>query len=827
MLRTRNSLYVYATVAIVSLLVWLMFRPLMGLLGVWPSEAESVGPTCMLQLLNAAYLLVANGLLVAGILAAAGLFGYRLLSLLGRPGGLDRRRPGEMAVIESGNPTSNPETGRPSAPGDHLPTVWFSVGLGLAALSLAVFLLGWAGFLERWVFVLLLLLMGLSGLGALLRSVRGLRDETVAKVGEARGGSNEQVADGGDKRVGAAGRECSTRRSAWRGGRSGGSRAGDGDGPRAGRSGRQRASRSVAEELDGDGGALSADGKVRPSARGRWLGLLIIPLAMLTLMAAMVPAGVLWAHDGKGYDVLEYHLQLPREYWQAGRVEPVDHNVFSAMPGNAEMLYLLAIVLKGDPIEGMYLGQLLNVALAGLLILGTYVMLRGYSSAGAIAAAVIVAGPQLFFVATNAYVECYMLLMFMLAVGATGVIGDGGIRRGLLNNGDSDEAGADSSCLTGWRGPLLAGVYAGAACGSKYTAVVMVLPVVMVFAAVGRQRRFRDAAVTLIAAMVVFGPWLIRNGVRYGNPVFPMATRVLGQADRSDEQMTRWRRAVSPKPETAHWSARLEALGRELVSPDRYATAAVPTMLVILLAGISGGVRQWRQQRWLWLGIAAVVWQLVVWIGFTHLQSRFLLPIVVPVAMLIAGCWPGLTRRRLGHIGGLVAAAAVAVTTLTCAAAYNSSTAPVGSNAGFMPLVGQDTVVAAQYPFGSEETTPPVDGMPGGDTRILLIGEARPFYVRGEYVYNTVFDRCLLGEMIAAEGTDAAVRWLGDEGITHVYVNWLEVDRLRRSYGFSEAINEFSFRAMREAGMRLLWSDGPAGAFQLYAVPQANGLDRR
>ena len=177
-------------------------------------------------------------------------------------------------------------------------------------------------------------------------------------------------------------------------------------------------------------------------------------------------------------------------------------------------------------------------------------------------------------------------------------------------------------------------------------------------------------------------------------------------------------------------------------------------------------------------------------------------------------------------MGGVIAAAAVAVTTLTCASAYNVSTAPVGSSIGFIPLVGQDAVVAGQYPFGSDDAGSASNAMQQSNTRVLLVGEARPFYVRGEYVYNTVFDRCLFGEVIAEKGTDAALGWLGDKGISHVYVNWLEVDRLRRSYGFSQAINEFNFRAMRQAGLQLLSSDGPGGAFQLYTVPRDDRDDR-
>ncbi len=62
------------------------------------------------------------------------------------------------------------------------------------------------------------------------------------------------------------------------------------------------------------------------------------------------------------YDVLEYHLAAPKLYWQAGRVFFIRDNVYANFPQNVEMLYLWALVLKGQLFRGLYLAQLLNVA---------------------------------------------------------------------------------------------------------------------------------------------------------------------------------------------------------------------------------------------------------------------------------------------------------------------------------------------------------------------------------------------------------------------------------------------------------------------------------
>ena len=58
------------------------------------------------------------------------------------------------------------------------------------------------------------------------------------------------------------------------------------------------------------------------------------------ILAAMLPT--------IDFDVLEYHLEGPREYFQSGRIGYLPHNVYTNMPFNVEMLHLLAMEVMGD-----------------------------------------------------------------------------------------------------------------------------------------------------------------------------------------------------------------------------------------------------------------------------------------------------------------------------------------------------------------------------------------------------------------------------------------------------------------------------------------------
>ena len=48
------------------------------------------------------------------------------------------------------------------------------------------------------------------------------------------------------------------------------------------------------------------------------------------------------------FDAIEYHLQGPKEYYRAGRIAFLPHNVYTSMPFSIEMLHLLGMEVVGD-----------------------------------------------------------------------------------------------------------------------------------------------------------------------------------------------------------------------------------------------------------------------------------------------------------------------------------------------------------------------------------------------------------------------------------------------------------------------------------------------
>ena len=133
----------------------------------------------------------------------------------------------------------------------------------------------------------------------------------------------------------------------------------------------------------------------RPQARvpvGALIWVLVAVGVGLWLAGATRPPGTIGGTDG--YDVLEYHLQVPREFYEAGRIQPLPHNVYSFYPLGVETLFLLAMILRGGAYEGVYAAKLLHGSFGVLAVAAVVVYLRRRSPARGRFAAALLAREQ-------------------------------------------------------------------------------------------------------------------------------------------------------------------------------------------------------------------------------------------------------------------------------------------------------------------------------------------------------------------------------------------------------------------------------------------------
>ncbi|MBN1488372.1 MAG: glycosyltransferase family 39 protein [Phycisphaerae bacterium] len=539
-----------------------------------------------------------------------------------------------------------------------------------------------------------------------------------------------------------------------------------------------------------------------------WLWLAVVPFAALTLLVATAPPGILWGPEGNGYDVLEYHFGVPAEYLAAGRIGFLPHNVYSNFPFNAEMLYLLAMVLRGGAIEGVELAKMLNALLALLTIAAMWTAARPQGPRAALLAAVLTGTcGWLVYLSGVAYVENAMLLFTSLALAA------------LMRWHAAGDAAEPDARAARWA--LLAGLFAGLACGCKYTAVALVaLPLSAVF--LTHLRRHTGASLRGLmlfgsGALLTFAPWLFKNVALCGNPVFPLATNHLGYRPGAwdADSAARWDEGHRPPAEQRAIRSRLRAVWSEVV----WQPHTGPLLWCLALLGLIRG----RPARAALVLIVAA--QVLLWASLTHLAGRFAVP-VIPILVYLAATADVWRRPRIAPaLVGVVALAAVLQLYPIAALYYDHSRVmDADGHAARLLWHGQKRwFVEGQWPGTAHVATIRRELPPDG--RCLMVADARSFYLPPRVTYCVVFNANPFARMVRDAGDAAGLlAELRRAGFTHVYVDWVEMRRLRATYGFWPEIDEPLFVRLERVGLRRIedctFGEGAAPYGTLYEVPQ-------
>jgi hypothetical protein len=491
-----------------------------------------------------------------------------------------------------------------------------------------------------------------------------------------------------------------------------------------------------------------------------WKALVIAPFVVVMILASLLPS--------IDFDVLEYHLQGPKEYFAAGRIAFLPHNVYTNMPFGVEMLHLLGMEVLDDWWWGGLVGQLL-VALFGpaaaILIAGTLEQ-SGSARAAWIAAIVYLSTPWIYRLAAIAYVEgplCFYHAAVIWAVvrgwGATGV-----------------------SRLWLWG---LMGLLAGCAMGCKYTALISaVIPFgVVALADSWRARSAAPVGCFILGWAAIMGPWLGKTLVDTGNPVYPLAGGLIGGRNWDEARETQWHKVHGPRPIAAHllWKSIVEVAGRSDFQSPLY-------VLLAPLALLRPGSRRLALALW-----GFVLYLFFTWWLLTHRLDRFWLP-MLPVLAVLAGLGADWARSRAWSILlGLILGVSLLMNLI-----YISTALP-GLNEWTGDLVSmRRTIPSVWNPplFRLDNELPP-------DARPLLVGQAAVFHLNHPVAYNTVFNPELIEVLASGKSPDELRRALRERNLTHVYVDWHEIQRHRKpgGYGFTDFVTRDRFAGWVAAGV--------------------------
>ncbi len=529
--------------------------------------------------------------------------------------------------------------------------------------------------------------------------------------------------------------------------------------------------RRLAARLDASLGTVpEAFAALRDEARARWWALPILALAcagwLAALGAALAPA--------EFYDALIYHLAVPDRYLASGGIGAVPGNFYSHFPANQGMLYALGMLLSSERVEAGTLAQLLHLLLGLLSVVVTLLIGRRHLSPGVglLGAGLLATVPGI-------------LLSATWPIADLAVTFDGALVLALLLDARAEDGRARRGRL------LLAGLMAGLALGVKYTAVPSVLLPALVWLAWEARRldasRLKELATFTAAAALVFAPWTVRNLAVTGNPVAPYMSSIFGGPEGgiglSEEVTRRLPEGASFGALAVHYLSAPWRAGLERLGAGGHLGAALTLLIPFVFLGRG---RSAALAPIALLGATAVL----AWAASSQV-TRYLFPALPALCLLAAHGGASLVRAApplraplaaglgwlLLHNVYLFGVLALTVNPYGVAFGVEMPEDYLSRRVSYYPAA---SFINAQLPEGA---------------RLLLVGEARGYYIERAYDASTPYDPILLGRLAGD-----AVRERADlgsvlrrAGYTHMLVSRPEMERVARMQGrggYFDALDE-------------------------------------
>lgn len=508
-------------------------------------------------------------------------------------------------------------------------------------------------------------------------------------------------------------------------------------------------------------------------------------------LLAILFGGIIWVGGMLPpceFDVREYHLQAPKEFYLAGRIDFLPYNVYANMPLGSEMPTLLAMVICDDWRLGALIGKSIIAIYAIIAGLGLYAVVSRLAGPtfGRLAAALYLSIPWVYNTSTTGLIEGPFALYVLTSWYAVWLARD-------------ERASPDEATTRGLLS--LAGWLAGSAVACKYPAVLfVVLPLVVWIVAFKRSDRdtwgVRGQHVGLFVLLVALacGAWLAKNAAKTGNPVYPLLYSVFDGATRTPEKDAQWRAAHSP--------ANYDPLDFVHCAIDFLGSNPWQSLLLAPLAALAlYSSRPIVRPLAIFVGVDFVLWWL-----FTHRVDRFWTPFL-PLWTLLAAfgleaAWnKSAAWRWLLPVSLTAGVALCLMTNLMISGTYNH-------NRYFAKLdrLWNDTVRFEPWHHLLDARTQPGEA-------ILFVGDAEPFDLEARVLYNTVFDDGLFEQLAKGRPPQELHAALQRLGVTHVFVSWHWINRYRDrgNYGFSPFITRELFIQLMNEGVLDPPIPAPAG----------------
>jgi hypothetical protein len=446
------------------------------------------------------------------------------------------------------------------------------------------------------------------------------------------------------------------------------------------------------------------------------------------------------------YPVLEhdenvYHLLIPKLYLASHGMAPLPWTLGANMPHLVDLSFVLPTAFGGFTAAKVFVLGFILWTIVGLASFGREVL--GPMGPGVLAV-LYLSGRVIQWHLGLAYVEP--------VIGAVMLAGLQALRAWWDDRSDGHL--------------LILGVLAGAGCASKYTVwpttVVLFAIVALVRGPSGRRVGFRAVAMMVGLTALLVAPWLVKNAIVTGNPIFPNAGAVFHSPYWSKIQDVQFQHEMGYGRGADRSVVNYLTLPLRLVTDDytgSLGTAAFSASFMALL--LASMAFPWRRGEFKTAVRILAIAAFVFWCLGSK-QGRYMVA-WVPV-MIVAAAIPLAPLRRRG-------AALVAVTIAVVAVAIVQIRLQPYPKEPVMDVfaVPRAELLSRNLCWDLTEylnrTVPPGAGVLSfWENRLYFLD--RPFVTDGAYGAPTAMAR-----LREAGDAHAFARTLADEGITHVVIN--------------------------------------------------------
>ncbi|MCD6521958.1 glycosyltransferase family 39 protein [Candidatus Calescamantes bacterium] len=469
------------------------------------------------------------------------------------------------------------------------------------------------------------------------------------------------------------------------------------------------------------------------------------------------------------YDALSYHLALPKLYLSKGKITYVPYHLYSNLPFNMEMQYLVALTLFDD-----YTAKGLHFLMGIMLGWGVYLWGRRWKGekGGYLSLLFFLLIPLFFQLSSLAYNDLLLSLYVFLFLYS------------LIFRKDREAY-------------IFSALFAGLSLGTKYTGLLYTLPFLFGYLLI--KERKPAPLLTLSFFLLPSLPWLLKNLFFTGNPFYPLFYNFLDGKDYSI------------------------ALYQKFVSAHR----ATPTTLVGFFISSFNILKDYRfgyhflfltplffsKKRALLLTYS--LYFLFMWYIFTHRDSRFAFPLF-PLLSVAAGVSILEFKERLPLISSFFLL--IGVLFSLGSNLYRDMLYFTYYDFGKVALRLEERDKYLEEKLYFYPAMEFINQNLPRNSKILFVGDNQTYYCARDYLSFSPLDHNPFAELVKVSSSLKEIKTsLQKWGITHIYVNLSEIKRVEETYrAFNWGKEDFlKFRDFLQKQCNLLFKEKGVEIFEL------------